>query len=191
MNQWGSEIDSNFFLSKDGLAKAQALILDQHSSFGDAMFNDMKNGNYSVSSSSLALKTGFKNFDMNVGVTIPILKKVAEKPYIMPLITKLNEINGIEVEWLGALFKNVETLGERSAAGLHNNNGALLVKVPESSIAAKNNLQRGDVIIKMDNQEIKSIGDLLNIFQSIKWMGQSDVTIFRNQELQLLKINFK
>ena len=191
MNQWGSEIDSNFFLSKDGLAKAQALILDQHSSFGDAMFNDMKNGNYSVSSSSLALKTGFKNFDMNVGVTIPLLKKVAEKPYIMPLITKLNEINGIEVEWLGALFKNVETLGERSAAGLHDNNGALLVKVPESSIAAKNNLQRGDVIIKMDNQEIKSIGDLLNIFQSIKWMGQSDVTIFRNQELQLLKINFK
>jgi S1-C subfamily serine protease len=85
----------------------------------------------------------------------------------------------------------VVTLGERSAAGLHDDNGALLVNLPAASIAKKNNLQKGDVIIKMDNQEIRSISDLLNIFQSIKWMGQSDVTIIRNQELQVLKINFK
>jgi hypothetical protein len=191
MNQWGSKIDSNFFLSTDGLIKAQALNLDQHSSFGDAMFSDMIKGNYSVSSRSPALKSGFKNFDMQVGVALPSLKKVAEKPLIKPLITKLNEIKGIEVEWLGALFKNVETLGERSAAGLHDDNGALLVNLPASSIAKKNNLQKGDVIIKMDNQEIRSISDLLNIFQSIKWMGQSYVTIIRNQESQVLKINFK
>jgi S1-C subfamily serine protease len=191
MNQWGSKIDSNFFLSTDGLIKAQALNLDQHSSFGDAMFSDMIKGNYSVSSRSPALKSGFNNFDMHVGVTLPSLKKVAEKPLIKPLITKLNEIKGVEVEWLGALFKNVETLGERSAAGLHDDNGALLVNLPASSIAKKNSLQKGDVIIKMDNQEIRSISDLLNIFQSIKWMGQSDVTIIRNQESQVLKINFK
>jgi S1-C subfamily serine protease len=128
---------------------------------------------------------------MHVGVMLPSLKKVAEKPLIKPLITKLNEIKGVEVEWLGALFKNVETLGERSAAGLHNDNGALLVNLPASSVAEKNNLQKGDVIIKLDNQDIRSISDLLNIFQSIKWMGQSDVTIIRNQESQMLKINFK
>jgi len=191
MNQWGSEIDKNFFLTKEGLAKSQALHLDQQSSFGDALFIDVVKGNYHVKPGSPVFKTGFKNFDLNVGVTLPSLKKIAEKPPIKPLITKLNEIKGIEVEWLGGMFKNIETLGERSAAGLHDNNGALLVKLPVTSIASKNNLQKGDVIVKLGDLEINSIGDLLKLYQNIKWTGQSDVTILRNQTIQKLHIVFK
>ena len=161
MNYWGSVIDQNFFLAKDGLTKAQALNLDQHSLSGDALFMDVIKGDYRVKPGSAVFKTGFKNFDMNVGVTLPALKKIAEKPQIKPLLTKLNEIKGIEVDWLGGMFKNIETLGERSAAGLHDNKGALLVQVPATSLAANNKLQRGDVIIEMGDQEINSISDLL------------------------------
>jgi hypothetical protein len=191
MNHWGSEIDKNFFLTKEGLTKSQGLHLDQQSSFGDALFIDVVKGNYHVKPGSPVFKTGFKNFDMNVGVTLPSLKKIAEKPQIKPLITKLNEIKGIEVEWLGGMFKNIETLGERSAAGSLDNNGALLVKLPAASLIAKNNLQKGDVIVKLGDLEINSIGDLLKLYQNIKWTGQSDVTILRNQTIQKLHIVFK
>jgi Right handed beta helix region/PDZ domain len=191
MDHWGALIDSNFFLTKDGLAEARALNLDQHSSFGDALFMDVIAGNYRVKAGSKAMKTGFKNFDLNVGVTLPALKKIAGKPPIKPLLTSLGEIKGIEVEWLGGMLKNIESPGERSAAGLHDNNGALLVQVPANSLAAKNNLQKGDVIIKMGGQVINSVSDLLQTYQSIKWMGRVEVTIVRNQSAQPLIVSFK
>ncbi|WP_394767658.1 hypothetical protein [Ferruginibacter sp.] len=96
------------------------------------------------------------------------------------------------MEWLGAMFKNIETLREKSAAGLHNNNNsALLVQLPATSLAAKNKLQKGNVIIKMGDKDINSISDLLKTYQSIKWMGQSAVIIVRNQAPQNLALSFK
>ena len=191
MNNWGSVIDSNFFLTKEGLVNAQALDLDKHSAFGAADFLNVINGNYQVSNGSPALKTGVKNFDRNTGVTLPALKRIAVKPPIKPLLSSLNKIKGIEVEWLGAKFKNIETLGEKSAAGLHDNNGALLLQLPVISLAAKNKLQKGDVIIKMGDKDINSISDLLKTYQTIKWMGQSSVIIVRNQATQNIELSFK
>ena len=191
MNNWGYVIDSNFFLTKEGLVNAKALNLDKHSAFGAADFLNVINGNYQVSNGSPALKIGFKNFDNNAGVTLPALKRIAAKPTIKPLLSSLNKIKGIKVEWLGAMFKNIETLGEKSAAGLHDNKGALLVQLPANSLAAKSKLQKGDVIIKMGDQDINSISDLLKTYQSIKWMGQSAIIIVRNQAPQNLSLSFK
>lgn len=191
MNSWGLVIDSNFFLTKEALVNTQSFNIDKHSTFGAAKFLNVINGDYQGSNNARALKTVFKNFDRNAGVTLPALKRIAAKPPIKPLLSSLNEIKGIEVEWLGAKFKNIETLGEKSAAGLHDNNGTLLVQLPATSLAAKSKLQKGDVIIKMGDQDINSISDLLKTYQTIKWMGQSVVIIIRNQATQNIELSFK
>jgi Right handed beta helix region/PDZ domain len=191
MNNWGKEIDSNFFLTKEGLTKAQALKLDKNSIYGDAQFVNAAIGDFRVKPGSEALKMGFKNFNMNFGVTSPALKELAEKPKINPLVTRLSEGKGTDVEFLGAKFKNIESLGERSAAGLHDDNGAVLIQLPAGSFAAKSGLQKGDVIVKLGDQAVNSISDLLKIYQDIKWMGKSEVTIVRNQGLQKLNLQFK
>jgi len=190
MNSWGKEIDSNFFLLKDGLIKASALSLDKHSLWGDAMFVDAENGDYRIKQASPALNTGFKSFKMDFGVTLTAFKKIAARPPINPLLSKVGEIKGSQIEWLGAKFKNIETMGERSAAGMHDNNGALLVELPTNSIIAKNNLQKGDVIIRIGDENINSISDLLKVYQSTKWMGRGMCTIIRNQAAQQINVSF-
>ena len=191
MKSWGKQIDSNFFLSGEGIAKAQKLNLDKNSLTGDALFLNTNAGNYSVKPGSPALTIGFKNFDMNFGVTNPVLKKIAAKPVIKPIYTYLDKQTGAQVEWLGATFKNIETLGERSAAGLHDNNGALLEGLLPNSLAEKNNLRKGDVIITMGNSAVNSISDLMQIYQTNKWMGGAECVIIRNQSEMKLRVSFK
>ena len=128
---------------------------------------------------------------MNFGVTLPALKKIADKPVIKPLYTYLDKEKGGQIEWLGATFKNIETLGERSAAGLHDNNGAMLEDLPLHSLAEKNNLKKGDVIIKIGNSPVNSLSDLMQAYQSIKWMGVADCIIIRNQSEMKLPVSFK
>lgn len=190
IEDWGRKVDSNFFLVNEGLVASQKLNNDVNSKSGDALFLDAAKGNYRVGAGSTALMVGFQNFDMAFGVTDPMLKKIAETPQVKPLITKLGEKKGEMVEWLGAQFKNVETLGERSAAGLPDNKGALLAILPANSVAVKSKLQKGDVIIRMGKQEINSIRDLLNTYQQVKWMGGAECTIFRNQTEVKTRIEF-
>jgi len=59
------------------------------------------------------------------------------------------------------------------------------------SLAEKNNLQKGDMIIKMDDHPVSSISDLMQIYQSIKWMGAADCIIIRNQQKSkfILRLN--
>jgi hypothetical protein len=190
IEDWGKKIDSNFFLVKEGLIASQGLGNDLNSKFGDALFLDAASGNYRVATASPALTLGFENFAMAFGVSDPALKKLAQTPKVKPLITTLGATKGELVEWLGATWKNVETLGERSAAGLPDNKGALLVDLQPNSIAAKSRLQQGDVIIHMGKQEIHSIRDLLNTYQQVKWMGGAACTLIRNQAEIKMRIEF-
>ncbi|MEO6188363.1 MAG: PDZ domain-containing protein, partial [Ginsengibacter sp.] len=191
MDNWGKEIDSNFFLSKGALSKAQELNLDKNSIAGDALFINPAEGNYKLKAGSPAFKIGFRNFDMSFGVTEPALKKIAGKPKIKSLYAGLDNEKGWHVEWLGATFKNIETLGERSAAGLHDNNGAILKGLKPYSLAEKNKLLKGDVIIKMGGNAINSISDLVQTYQNMKWMGAAECIVVRNQAEIKLHISFK
>ncbi|HEY5408153.1 MAG TPA: PDZ domain-containing protein [Ginsengibacter sp.] len=71
------------------------------------------------------------------------------------------------------------------------NNGAMLEDLPLHSLAERNGFKKGDVIIKMDNQDINSISDLLQVYQNIKWMGSVECIIVRNQSEMKIKISFK
>ncbi len=190
MNDWGDRIDSNFFLSASGLVEAQKQDLDKHSAWGNAGFADTKSGNYTVSASSPAFAIGFRNFEMNFGVTGTLLKKEAAKPVIKNLFTRAGEQKGEQVRWLGAGFKNVETLGEQSAAGLHDKNGALLADLPAGSAAQKNSFHTGDVLIRINDKPVNSISELLEVYQGLKWMGQASCVVIRNQAPVILKIQF-
>ncbi len=191
MVNWGSKIDSNFFFSEEGLKKAQALKQDENSKFGHLDFVDVEAGNFQVKANASALSVGFQNFPMIFGVTKPALKKIAETPVVGNAISALSENKGLQVNWLGANFKNIETLGERSAAGIHNDDGALLLNLEQGSLAEKSGLKPGDVIIKLGDHAVKNISDLLKVYQSIRWTGHAKAIIIRNQAEQNIEILFK
>lgn len=191
MNAWGKKVDENFFLSQAGLVAAQKLGVDANSSYGDAKFVAANTGDYRVLASSPALKTGFKNFEMNFGVTQANLKKLAAKPPIRPLKALANRQQGATLVWLGATFKNIESLGERSAAGLHDDHGALLLSLSPQSLAGQNKLQKGDVIIAWGNEKVNSILELQQFIQKSQFLSTAELRIIRDQQEKTLTIKLK
>ncbi len=191
MNHWGKMVDSNYFLSKEGLLASQTLGLDKNAHYGPANFYDSETGDYRIKPGSPVLLTGFKPFEMNFGVERPALKALARKPPIRPLLSEETGSKAQLIEWLGAKVKNIETLGERSAAGLHNEKGALVMACEPQTLAGKSGLRKGDVIVRLGDQEINTVTDLIKTYQSIKWMGQSDAVIIRSQTEQKLNMRFK
>jgi S1-C subfamily serine protease len=69
--------------------------------------------------------------------------------------------------------------------------GALTTIVPANSSAYKNGLQKGDVIVKIKENVVQSVIDLLQTVQKVKWMGVIEITIMRNQSLQTINLNVK
>ena len=110
---------------------------------------------------------------------------------IRPLITSMASEKGTQAEWMGARVKNIETLGERSTAGLQDNNGVMITELSPLSAAGKNHLKKGDVIVKLGNRNIHSVSDLLKSFQSMKWMGQLECSIIRDQKMEKLNLDLK
>jgi type II secretory pathway component PulC len=58
-------------------------------------------------------------------------------------------------------------------------------------MAEKTGLRKGDVIVRMGDQEIRSTQDLMKTYQSVKWMGQSELIIIRSQTQQKITVFFK
>jgi hypothetical protein len=191
MEHYGTTIDSNYFLSAKGLSAAQQLKLDITSMAGAVPFTDAAHGDYTINTASPAARIGFHNIMAEFGVTSAVLKRVAAQPEI-PIFYSTDP-SGIttQVEWLGAVFKNIDTPGERSAAGLKDNLGAMLVELPPRSQAAKAHLQKGDVIVKVGDFAIAGSYDLLPAYQSVKWMGSVQCIIIRNQQVQVIAVSFK
>ena len=126
------------------------------------------------------------------GVQKAELKRMAKTPEIPALIMYAHDhTSGQTTNWLGAKIKNIETMGERSAAGLKEISGILIIKVEEGSLAAKGGFQEGDVIIYCEGVKVKAIGDLLNCNQSNNWKGVLKVRIVRKQEEEEILVNTK
>jgi hypothetical protein len=176
MDHWGARVDSNIFLSSAALEKARALALDQHSRYGGKEMADRVR-QYCQS--------------RVYGVRQPKLRRIAATPRIDPLIIQTGEVRSAEAEWLGARLKNIETPGERSAAGLPDDHGAMIINVPAHSQAALNGLHKGDVLIKLGDHPVNTVQELLLYCQTVKWMGQIPATVIRDQQPLQLKIRFK
>lgn len=191
LQDWGDEIDYNLFPDEQALEAAQENGVDANSSSGDPQFNDPRNGDFSVPTSSPAVALGFVNFTMDdFGVQDPRMKQLAATPEIPELILTLAASEGQSThEWLGADLKNIETMAERSSAGLNETSGVLVQRITTGSQSSKGGLQAGDVVIKCQGGKISTIQDLLSCYQGHNWTGQLNLVIVRNQQKQ--KLTFK
>jgi hypothetical protein len=166
---WGKEIDFNL-VHCEGLATPQHADAlsdqsnrDEHSMIADAMFVDPANGDFRVKDDSPALKLGFVNFPMDqFGVRKPELKAIARTPEI-PKLEKLARARQVSKRanfaWQAGI-RDIEGLGDRSAYGLADESGVLLLDVPAASPAAKAGLLKDDVIVACKDQPVRSMYDL-------------------------------
>lgn len=193
MNYWGDTIDRNYFPDQAALEKAELNGTDKNSLAGDPLFIDPANGNFNVRPNSPAFKTGFKNFDMNsFGVQKPKLKAIALQPLIPELQTTVAmNLSDKPVNFLGGLIKSVEGLGDRSAYGLPDESGIIIIAVGKG-LLQQSNLQPKDVIVMADSKKIKNVKDFLDIFNTLKNFNKSiPLTIIRNQQQLNINLNTK
>ncbi len=181
IKRWGLRVDSNFFLTEKGLQDARANGTDSNSIYGDPQFIDPARGDFRVKSGSPALGIGFANFPMQFGVTDPELQRLAKKAPVPELITSVVMAAGEITKWMGASLKNIETLGERSAAGMLDNKGVLVTAVEPGSVVS-GRLQPGDVIIRIAGESVGSVNEFMGVVQKVRWMGSAEATLIRHQQ---------
>jgi len=169
---WGKEVDYNL-VHAEGVNDPQPAAKlaeqsrrDEHSLVADAMFVDPASGDFRVKEGSPALKLGFVNFPMDqFGVQKPELKAIARAPAISqsghagrparkkPPAQRVSFV-------LQAPMRDIAGLGDRSAYGLPDETGILLLDVPAASPAAKAGLQKDDVVRTCNGQPVKTVADL-------------------------------
>ena len=194
IDDWGKYIDYNLFPNTETLQVAQSRGTDQHSISGNAGFISPSTGDFRVGNQSLALSIGFKNFSMDqFGVQVPELKKIAAKPQFPALLNNndSNDKKATAISFLNAVVKSIEGPGERSAYGLADENGAVIVKLEADSPLKKSGLMEKDVIRSMDGTVVKKAADLLNIYQASKWKGKIKTEVMRNQQLVQAEVSLK
>jgi len=193
LKAWGKEVDYNLFPDEASLTKARKNGVDQHSSYGNPLFVDAEKADFRVQSGSPALKLGFINFNMNeFGVQDEKLRELADKPDI-PVqlsITEDQQYRSPVVNWLGAHLKNVESMAERSAAGLSEISGVIILDLEKGSQFFNFGLQKGDVILRANGLKVDKVSDLMKVYQDKKGNRNLSLILFRNQEELPLTINF-
>ena len=169
---WGKEMDHNL-VHREGTtdAKPAAKLAeqsrrDEHSIVADAMFVDPAQGDFRVKEGSPALKLGFVNFPMNqFGVQKPELKAIARTPQMPKLgnagSSAQREPSRRRVSYaLQVEVRDISGLGDRSAYGLPDETGVLILGVSAGSPAAKAGFQKGDVIRACNRQPVRTVADL-------------------------------
>lgn len=186
VNYWGDKVDENFFTSEADLEKSREFGVERSGEFGDPGFIDPENGDFRLQEDSPAIQTlGFVNFDMDkFGVISPELKKMVDSLEI-PFLLLENEENKAEIrEWHGFKVKNVETLGEQSAAGLNEITGVIVLEVPNQyDTSAPNSLRAGDVILECWDEEVSDFISLSKVEKGNNWKGLTELKVWRNQAL--------
>ena len=115
------------------------------------------------------------------GVTSEKLKKIAKQPQIPLLFTNQKDASGQTFNWFGATLKNIETLGEQSAAGLTEMSGVILLEVPAVSALAKSGLKIGDVILQCQDMKIGTFRQLLQVAKDSQYLSELKLVVQRNQ----------
>ncbi|PIB30419.1 hypothetical protein BFP77_04605 [Maribacter sp. 4U21] len=188
--KWGKQLDYNFFTTHESdrthFEKNQT---DMNSMVGDPKFINPEEGDFRVAPDSPVLKIGFKNFPMNeFGVISERLKQIAKQP-IMPKLQEISETGSSTIyEWNMCVVKDVETMEERSAAGLTSTSGVMLLSVPGYSTLSRSGLQTGDVIISYNGKPIRDFEHLKYVLSKNKAAKQLEFGVMKNQKEIKIKI---
>ena len=188
---WGKELDYNLFPNEESLLKAQLYNIEEHSAFGDPMFVDPENLDYSVKENSPALQLGFKNFPMDqFGVKKAKYKAIAKTPEIpdMNILSKGNNQSSPTVAWLRNNIKGVDSQEEQSAYGLNTAEGVIILSVWRGSpVAHEGGLKKGDVILEVEAEKVMNIKDFFRILKTKNETDSLSMVVMRNQtEFKLL-----
>ncbi|MFT4566335.1 MAG: hypothetical protein ACJA08_003302 [Cyclobacteriaceae bacterium] len=188
--KWGAQLDSNLFITSEAdrtkFAQNQA---DNNSLVGNPLFLDPANGDFRVDRLSPAIQLGFKNFPMNqFGVRSEKLKKIAKQPEIPIMLVNKGNQKSKTYEWYMCTVKNVETLAERSAAGLSSTNGVILLSVPNYSNPGRSGFQVGDVIVSQGETPIRNFKQLQTIIEKHKGAKNLDFGVMHNQEEKIIHL---
>lgn len=128
----------------------------------------------------------------NFGVQIANLKEIAKQPNIPELNALYAQYDDTNLKnWLGAKLKNVETLAEQSASGLHKKAGVIVLSVAKESKLEMAGIEDADVIVEVGGEEIENISGLLLKYQENLWRGVLDLTIIRNQKKRKINVNLQ
>jgi hypothetical protein len=181
---WGKEVDFNWFINPDDLAKGRQWNVDINSEAGDPIFVNPKIGDFTVSIESKAFGMGWKNFAMDkFGVQKPALKTMAETPEIPEIMGIENELQSA-IHFYSGQIKNLSTDGEISATGMHEKKGVLVLSPPADGIFKTLKLLRNDVILKVNGAQINNVEELQAEIEKGKI---KTITIWRNQSEVVLK----
>lgn len=193
VEDWGNEVDSNFFTSKRDLEKAQSWGVDEHSYWGDPEFVNPESGDFHLSKGNQFLSEGFKQLDFEeVGVYSSRLVEKADKAPVPEIILDVEkEEAGAETIWRGITVKTVENLGEQSAAGLNEIKGVLIKAIPEESPLYRQGLQEGDVILSCFDEPTDDVTDLKKQDAANRWKGRMELGVWRNQKLETLTVRIE
>jgi S1-C subfamily serine protease len=146
------------------------------------LFVDPAAADFRLQVGSKAFDIGFENFPMDqFGVQKPALKKITAQPRIPELLFIADEKTTKEVTWLQSKVKSVNGLGERSAYGLPDENGVIVLELSPKSPLAKAGLQKGDVIRKANGEVVTHVEALQLIYEKVLWTGKMSVQVIRNQ----------
>jgi S1-C subfamily serine protease len=99
----------------------------------------------------------------------------------IPVIISLDKTGGDKIiDFMGAKIKTLNTDGERSATGMDDTRGVLVVEVDDRSVAAKF-LQTNDVILSLNNIKTNNLRDFLEARMSVIGVN-TEIVVFRNQK---------
>ena len=167
---WGDEMDHNFVHvpGMTGASPAEGLqkmsCRDKHSMKGDALFMDPGKGDFRVRKDSPALKTGFRNFPMDrFGVRAPRLKSMVRTPDIpeIKVVSAAQDVPvSVTLQNVKAVVRDIRGMGDRSAYGLPDEKGVLILELSEASPWYKAGLRPDDVIIGAGKRKVGNVEGL-------------------------------
>ena len=182
--RWGREIDNNFFTTSDAdRTKFAAHGCDAHSLAGDPMFVNPAAGDYRVRDGSPALKVGFANFPMDqFGVRKPSLRAIARTPELPELKAARAERPTDERPdyFCEALVRDIHGLGDRSAYGLPDETGVLLLEVPAAGTLHDAGFRNNDVIVQCGPASVRNVRELHAIANTSS--APLKFVVYRNQQ---------
>ena len=183
LNGWGEEIDFNFFSTERSLERVQKNQTDKHSVSGKLLFADAGKGDYTLPKECDVFQIGFENIPLDrFGVYSLDLKEKAHSPEFPEIRTMEADNDVDEYNWLGAKIRIIKGLGDRSAFGLPDEKGFVIVDIDLGSPVSKAGLQNNDVIRLVNDEPISSIEEFFSVMEQNKWRGKVSLTIFRNQK---------
>ncbi len=189
VRSWGKKVDYNFFPNEKILKTVQNNKTDQHSSYGPLVFKDAAAGDFTLLPECNIFRTGFVNFPQDrFGVCSPRLKKLARQPEIPSLNYADSTAITREYTWMKSRIRQVNGLGDRSAFGLPDEKGIILLEVPKDSPLTSGGIRSNDVIRKVNNHTINSIDELMNLTKKYNGLSELDIQYYRGQQLKSTKI---